>query len=322
MVIFGASGDLTKRKLVPALYNLAQNGLLNENAVVVGFARRENSHDNFRAQMTEAIKTFGTTEFDPSLWKQMENRLYYHQGNYNNLDDYNRLAELLKQLDGEWGTNGNYLYYFSTPPSSFGAISDNLGRVGLAKSENNTAWRRTIVEKPFGHDLDSAKLLNRCLLETFDEEQIYRIDHYLGKETVQNIIVFRFANGIFEPTWDRRYIDHVQIMVAESIGIEGRGAYYEESGVLRDMIQNHMFQLLSLVAMEPPISFGADAVRDEKVKVLNAIRPMRPEEIISNTVRGQYSNGMVDGKRVIGYREEPGVSPVSERETYAALNFL
>ena len=236
MVIFGASGDLTKRKLVPALYNLAQNGLLDENAVVVGFARRENSHNNFRAQMTEAIKEFGTTAFDPSLWERMEKRLYYHQGNYDNLDDYNRLSELLKQLDEEWGTNGNYLYYFSTPPSSFGAISDSLGRAGLAKSENNATWRRTIVEKPFGHDLDSAKTLNRRLLETFDEEQIYRIDHYLGKETVQNIIVFRFANGIFEPTWDRRYIDHVQIMVAENIGIEGRGAYYEESGVLRDMI--------------------------------------------------------------------------------------
>ena len=322
MVIFGASGDLTKRKLVPALYNLAQNGLLNENAVVVGFARRANNHDNFRVQMTEAIKEFGTTAFDPSLWERMEERLYYHQGNYDNLDDYNRLAELLKQLDGEWGTKGNYLYYFSTPPSSFELISDSLGRTGLAKSENRATWRRTIVEKPFGHDLDSAKTLNRRLLETFDEEQIYRIDHYLGKETVQNIIVFRFANGIFEPTWDRRYIDHVQIMVAESIGIEGRGAYYEESGVLRDMIQNHMFQLLSLVAMEPPISFEADAVRDEKVKVLNAIRPMRPEEIISNTVRGQYSDGIVAGERVIGYREELGVSATSERETYAALKLF
>ena len=201
MVIFGASGDLTKRKLLPALYNLAQNGLLNENAVVVGFARRENSHDNFRAQMTEAIKVFGTTEYDSSLWERMKKRLYYHQGNYDNLDDYKRLAALLKQLDGEWGTNSNYLYYFSTPPSSFGAISDNLGRAGLAKSENGAMWRRTIVEKPFGHDLDSAKALNHRLLETFDEEQIYRIDHYLGKETVQNIIVFRFANGIFEPTW-------------------------------------------------------------------------------------------------------------------------
>ena len=322
MVIFGASGDLTKRKLVPALYNLAQNGLLSENAVVVGFARRENNHDNFRAQMTEAIKEFGTTAFDSSLWERMEKRLYYHQGNYDNIDDYNRLAELLKQLDGEWGTNGNYLYYFSTPPKSFELISDSLGRTGLAKSENGTPWRRTIVEKPFGHDLDSAKLLNHRLLETFDEDQVYRIDHYLGKETVQNIIVFRFANGIFEPTWDRRYIDHVQIMVAENIGIEGRGAYYEESGVLRDMIQNHMFQLLALVAMEPPISFEADAVRDEKVKVLNAIRPMRPEEIISNTVRGQYSDGIVAGERVLGYREEPGVSPTSERETYAALKLF
>ena len=322
MVIFGASGDLTKRKLVPALYNLAQNGLLNENAVVVGFARRENNHDNFRDQMTEAIKEFGTTAFDPSLWERMEKRLYYHQGNYDNLDDYNRLSELLKQLDEEWGTNGNYLYYFSTPPKSFELISDSLGRAGLAKSENGITWRRTIVEKPFGHDLDSAKALNRRLLETFDEEQIYRIDHYLGKETVQNIIVFRFANGIFEPTWDRRYIDHVQIMVAENIGIEGRGAYYEESGVLRDMIQNHMFQLLALVAMEPPISFEADAVRDEKVKVLNAIRPMRPEEIIYNTVRGQYSDGIVGGEQVIGYREEPGVSPTSARETYAALKLF
>ena len=322
MVIFGASGDLTKRKLVPALYNLAQNGLLNENAVVVGFARRENNHDNFRDQMTEAIKEFGTTAFDPSLWERMEKRLYYHQGNYDNLDDYNRLSELLKQLDEEWGTNGNYLYYFSTPPKSFELISDSLGRAGLAKSENGVTWRRTIVEKPFGHDLDSAKALNRRLLETFDEEQIYRIDHYLGKETVQNIIVFRFANGIFEPTWDRRYIDHVQIMVAENIGIEGRGAYYEESGVLRDMIQNHMFQLLALVAMEPPISFEADAVRDEKVKVLNAIRPMRPEEIIYNTVRGQYSDGIVGGEQVIGYREEPGVSPTSARETYAALKLF
>ncbi|MCZ6681497.1 MAG: glucose-6-phosphate dehydrogenase [Candidatus Poribacteria bacterium] len=322
MIIFGASGDLTKRKLVPALYNLVRHGLLSKNFAVVGFARREIDHDEFRHRMTEAIQEFGTTEFDSSLWDQLESRIYYLQGNLDSLPDYSRLAELLKQVDEECGTRGNYLYYLSTPPSFFDKISSNLGAVGLAKSEADSTWRRIIVEKPFGHDLDSAIELNHRLLTAFDEEQIYRIDHYLGKETVQNILVFRFANGIFEPIWDRRYIDHVQIMVAESIGIEGRGAYYEESGVLRDMIQNHMFQVLSLVAMEPPISFEADAVRNEKVKVLNAIRPMQPEEIIRHTVRGQYGEGLVSGDRLPGYRGEPNVSPTSTRETYAALRLF
>ena len=322
LVIFGASGDLTKRKLVPALYNLARNSLLNRNVAVVGFARREMNHDEFRRRMTEAIKEFGTSEFDPSLWERLENRIYYLQADYNDQTAYSRLAELLKQVDTECGTKGNYLYYLSTPPSLFDKITGYLGAAGLAKCEDGTAWQRIIFEKPFGHDLDSARELNCKLLSFFDEAQIYRIDHYLGKETVQNILVFRFANGIFEPIWNRRYIDHVQIMVAESIGLEGRGSYYEEAGVLRDMIQNHMFQLLSLIAMEPRISFEAETIRDEKLKMLNAIRPMQHEEIIHHTVRGQYAAGMVNGKQVLAYRAEPDVSHASAQETYAALRLF
>ena len=322
MVIFGASGDLTRRKLVPSLYNLAQNNLLNSDFAVVGFARQEMSHDEFRRQMREAIQEFGTDEFDPALWEKLEKRLYYLSGELDDPTAYSPLVELLEQVDNECGTQGNYLYYLATPPDFFSVIAGQLGQVGLAQDNRQASWRRIIVEKPFGRDLDSARALNKQLLDVFDEAQIYRIDHYLGKETVQNILVFRFANGIFEPIWDRRYIDHVQIMVAESIGVEQRGGYYEGAGVLRDMIQNHMFQLLSLVAMEPPISFEADAVRDEKVKVLNALHPMQPEEIIQHTARGQYGDGVVNGKNMPAYRSEPNVSPDSRTETYAALKLF
>ena len=322
LVVFGATGDLTKRKLMPALYNLASNGFLPTEFAVVGFAREELSHEEFRRQMAAGVRQFGGGEIDPGLWAPIEQRLYYIGGDFADPAAYGRLRQLLEQVDGECGTAGSYVYYLATPPSVFDVIGNQLGAAGLARENERAGWRRIIVEKPFGRDLETACALNHELLAAFREDQIYRIDHYLGKETVQNVLVFRFANGIFEPIWNRRYIDHVQILVAETVGVEGRGRYYEEAGVLRDMIQNHMLQLLALVAMEPPISFAADAVRNEKVKVLNAVHPLTPEEIIQRTVRGQYDRGVMDGKPVPAYRNEPNVSPKSATETYAALKLF
>jgi glucose-6-phosphate 1-dehydrogenase len=320
LVIFGAGGDLTKRKLAPSLYNLSCHGLLNQRFAVIGFARNALDEDEFRRQMEEAVREFGTGSFDPSLWDPLGRGLHYITGEFDDPAAYRHLRELLGQLDRETGTRGNVLFYLATPPRFFGEIARQLAGAELVnRSEVPAGWTRIIVEKPFGRDLDSARELNRQMLSVFREDQIYRIDHYLGKETVQNILLFRFTNGIFEPIWNRRYIDHVQIMVAETVGMEGRGAYYEEAGVLRDMIQNHMFQLLSLVAMEPPISLKADAVRNEKVQVLQAVRAMQPEEILQCAVRGQYGPGVVGNENVPGYREEPHVSPTSATETYAAL---
>src|SRR3989454_7147514 len=322
LVVFGATGDLTKRKLMRALYNPASTGFLPPEFAVVGFAREELSHEEFRRKMAAGARQFGGGEIDPGLWGPIEQRLYYIGGDFADPAAYGRLRQLLEQVDGECGTAGSYVYYLATPPSVFDVIGNQLGAADLARENERAGWRRIIVEKPFGRDLETAGALNHELLAAFREDQIYRIDHYLGKETVQNVLVFRFANGIFEPIWNRRYIDHVQILVAETVGVEGRGRYYEEAGVLRDMIQNHMLQLLALVAMEPPISFAADAVRNEKVKVLNAVRAMQPEEIIQRTVRGQYGKGFLDDKPVPGYRGEPSVSPSSTTETYAALKLF
>jgi glucose-6-phosphate 1-dehydrogenase len=318
LVIFGATGDLTKRKLLPSLYNLRVNRLLPRDFALVGVVRKACDDDGFRELMTKDLHQFATAPVDDRLWQDFGSRLHCVSGDTDDPATYRRLAERLAELDREHDTAGNVLFYLATPPDAFAPIVKRLGEAGLAR-ESDGRWRRVIVEKPFGRDLESARALNEELRSVLAEHQIFRIDHYLGKETVQNILVFRFANGVFEPIWNRRYVDSVQISVAEEIGVEGRGAYYDRSGVLRDIIQNHIFQLLALVAMEPPSSLDAEAVRNEKTKVLDAIRPLQPEEILGATVRGQYGEGFISGKKVPAYRQEPGVAPNSKTETYAAL---
>src|SRR3984885_9720279 len=300
MVIFGASGDLTKRKLIPALYNLAKDNLLSKEFALVGFARNELTSEQFRDEIGKEIGEFATTTIDPDLWHWFSRRIYYLSGDFADPNAYKALGELLAQIDKEHGTRGNYFYYLATAPSFFGPISTQLGGAGLVSEDHG--WSRVIIEKPFGHDYESAIALNKEMRKVLEEKQIYRIDHYLGKETVQNILVFRFANGIFEPIWNRRYIDHVQITVAETLGIEGRANFYEETGVVRDVIQNHALQLLSLVAMEPCTSFDARDFRDEKIRVVSAIRPIEIDDVPKQAVRGQYGPGFVDGADAVGYR--------------------
>src|SRR5215471_9324657 len=301
MVIFGAAGDLTGRLLVPALYNLARAGLLSRDFAVLGVARAQYS--------------------DNELWQWFAQRFYYLPGNFDDDALYDRLKASLAKLDREHSTHQNFFYYMAVAPNFFGPIVEKLSANGFMDQSNNH-WRRVVIEKPFGHDLESARTLNQQLLKVADEKQIYRIDHYLGKETVQNIMAFRFANGIFEPVWNRRYIDHVQISVAETVGVEGRGSYFDHAGTLRDMVPNHIMQLISLTAMEPPISFDANAVRDEQAKILHAIQPMSDEEVLSRTVRGQYGDGTEDGTRVPAYRAEAGVPPDSRTETFVAMKLL
>jgi glucose-6-phosphate 1-dehydrogenase len=320
VVIFGASGDLTKRKLLPALYHLEQANLLPKDFAVVGVARRP-LEDSFAADMKEGIIAGGgVEESDPKLAPFVE-KIQYHAMNFDDASGYEALNKLLAEIDKKFGTCGNRLFYLATAPEYFSDIINFLGQHGMSKpcvgpsSDGKKNWVRTIIEKPFGHDLDSARALNDEVNKVFNEDQIFRIDHYLGKETVQNILVFRFANGIFENVWNRNYIDHVEITAAESIGIEGRGPFYETAGALRDVVQNHVMELLSFVTMEPPVSFEASAVRAEKVKVWRAIQPIHP----ADTVRGQYGPGTIDGKTVIGYRQEDRVHPRSQTETYAAL---
>ena len=320
VVIFGALGDLTRRKLLPSLYNLRCNRLLPGDFALVGVARRELDDAGFRAEMTREVREFATRPVRDEVWAEFEQRMYYLRGDFEDPGTYRALAERLADVDRRHRTGGNVLFYLATPPEVFRAIALQLGAVGLAKA--GQAWRRVVVEKPFGRDLDSAIALNRDLTSVLREDQIFRIDHYLGKETVQNLLVFRFANGLFEPIWNRRYIDHVQITVAEKLGVEDRGGYYDRAGVLRDIIQNHIFQLVTLVAMEPPSTLAAEAVRNEKVKVLEAIRPMNPEQIIQNAVRGQYGEGYVGGVKVPAYRAEPKVAPGSMTETFAALKLF
>ena len=318
MVIFGATGDLTKRKLIPALYNLEVSDLLSPQFAVVGLGRTPWTTEEFRRRMSDGMGEFATQQVDPARWEGFVKRLYYLSGDLQDEQTYARLQALLAEVDGEHRTQSSYFYYLATSPEFFAEVVRSLGGAGLMNEENGH-WRRVIIEKPFGSDLDSARELNRHLGAVLEEHQIYRIDHYLGKETVQNILVFRFANGIFEPIWNRRYVDHVQITVAETVGVETRGPYYEHAGALRDMVPNHIFQLISLTAMEPPISFAADAVRDEQAKVLHAIQDFTPEDVLSRTVRGQYGAGTVEGQRVPGYREEPRVDPASRTETFVAL---
>ena len=318
MVIFGAAGDLTRRKLLPALYNLAAANLLSREFAVVGLAREQMTTEQFRDKFRQDIKEFATGAVSNDLTEWFNRRLYYLPGEFSDAQAFVRLRDMLQQVDKDHGTQGNYFYYLATAPVFFAPVVQQLGEAKLV-SNSADQWRRVIIEKPFGRDLDSARTLNSQLLQVLNEKQIYRIDHYLGKETVQNILAFRFANGIFEPIWNRRYIDHVQITVAETVGVENRGGYYDQSGTLRDMVPNHIFQLISLTAMEPPISFQADAVRDEQAKILHALQPLSSEDVLSRAVRGQYGDGRDPQKRMPAYRSESSVAPDSATETFVAM---
>jgi len=319
LVVFGASGDLTRRKLVPAIYDLAAERHLPGGFSLLGVARSPMSDEQFRERMHSGVEEFARSPADSAVWEQFAASLSYLAMDYGDPEGYRRLAQTLERLAKERGSGGNALYYLATPPGAFPEIIRQLGEAGLARPASAGRWARIVVEKPFGRDLASALSLNRLLQDTFGEEQVYRIDHYLGKETVQNILVFRFANGIFEPVWNRSFVDHVQITVAESIGVEDRGSYYEQAGALRDMVQNHLMQLLALVAMEPPASLAPASVREEKAKLVRAIRPVTAEQAAQCAVRGQYGPGSVAGAPVPGYRQEKGVAPDSRSETYAAL---
>jgi glucose-6-phosphate 1-dehydrogenase len=324
VVLFGASGDLTQRKLVPALYNLARDGLVPAKLAIIGFARREKTDDQFRAELLEGVRQHAR-DFAPDdpLWEEFARSIFYQVGSFDDPEGYRALAARLGEVERKLGLPSNRLYYLATAPSYFAPIVKGLDAAGLADPASSTTpgagWSRVVVEKPFGRDLASAKKLNQDLLETLDESQIFRIDHYLGKETVQNLLALRFSNGIFEPLWNEKFVDHVQITVAESLGVEGRGGYYDTAGAIRDMIQNHMMQVLSLVAMEPPVALGADAIRDEKVKVLKAIRRIPPDAVHEHVVRGQYASGNILGQAVPGYREEEGVPRDSRTDTFVAL---
>lgn len=318
IVIFGASGDLTKRKLIPAIYNLLRTKFMPERFAVLGVSIDNFTDESFREQLSGEVSQYATEKVDRDLWKTFVSRLYYFGGNFQDPELFAGLKAKLGAIDKEQDTPGNYLFYLATAPQFFGEIVRQLGDAGLSRQEGNH-WRRVIIEKPFGRDLDSAQALNREVKSVLAENQIYRIDHYLGKETVQNMLVFRFGNGIFEPIWNRRYIDHVQITAAETVGVEERGGYYETSGALRDMVPNHMMQLVSMTGMEPPLSFDSEAVRDEKAKLLHAIQVASPEEVLTRAVRGQYDAGTEDNHPVPAYRHEPHVNPDSQVETYAAL---
>jgi glucose-6-phosphate 1-dehydrogenase len=317
LVILGIAGDLAGRLLLPALYHLAADGLLTDAFAIVGYARADVSEDEMRDRLRERL-TGQVEQADAARVAWLVERIVYVRGDFEDEDGFDRLAARLDQVDRERGTDGNRLYYLATAPEFFQPVCEKLAARGQL-DESKNAWRRVIVEKPFGRDLASARALNAGLAEVLDEAQIYRIDHYLGKETVQNILVFRFGNGIFEPVWNRRYVDHVQITVAESVGVETRGGYYDQTGALRDMVPNHLFQLLTLAAMEPPSSFHAAALHDEQVKLLQAVLPIERKACGTNTVRAQYTTGRLDGEDVPGYREEPRVEAKSNTETYAAF---
>ncbi|MFH0750203.1 MAG: glucose-6-phosphate dehydrogenase [Chloroflexota bacterium] len=322
-VLFGATGDLAHRKVVPALFQLWRTNLLPHEFAVVAIGRRHYADEAFRAELRASLEQFSRVlPIEASAWEAFAARITYFRGDFGDHAFYDGLATRLDEVDAEQGTGGNRCFYLATQPSAFAQIVGGLGRVGLDHEHQGEGWRRIVIEKPFGRDLTSALRLNREVGKVFRETQVYRIDHYLGKETVRNILVFRFGNGIFEPIWNRRYVDHVQITVAESIGVENRGSFYEEAGASRDFLQNHLMQLLALVAMEPPATFDADALRDEKVKVLRAMEPMAPADVAANVVRGQYGPGWVAGEPVAGYRSEPEVDPESETETYVAARLF
>ena len=317
LIIFGASGDLTSRKLIPGLYNLSCVGCVNPKFEVLGIGRTPMTSEAFRAKMREGASQSGDTKkFSETHWQQFEKTLHYLSGDINDPRFLTTLREHMDRMEGS-GSSPNHLFYFSTPASVAGPLVEALARAGL--NHSNDGWSRVILEKPFGRDLASARILNEIVTKAFDERDIYRIDHYLGKETVQNILVFRFGNSLFEPVWNRNYIDYVEITAAETVGVERRGGFYEETGALRDMVANHLLQLLALTAMEPPIAFDADSVRGQKVQLLRSIRPMTVEEVAKRTVRGQYGTGELEGKPIAAYRQEADVSATSLTETYAAV---
>jgi glucose-6-phosphate 1-dehydrogenase len=325
VVIFGATGDLTHRKLVPALYNLGVDGLLPANFHLVSFARREYSDEAFRDILKKSVSEHSRRKpLDEAVWSEFAGHSRYVSSDFDNPAGYQHLKEVLDGIDTETGRSCNRVFYFSTAPEYFEVIAQQLSGAGLLEEPRDAAGRkirraRIIVEKPFGHDLESARKLNQSLLNEMDEDQIYRIDHYLGKETVQNLLVFRFANGIFEPVWNHKYIDHVEISVCETLGVGSRAGYFDHAGILRDIVQNHVFQLLCLVALEPPVAFEADAVRDEKVKVLRSVRRFSMNDVSKQVVRGRYQTGSIGGEKVPGYLAEPGVAADSTTDTYVAM---
>src|SRR3984893_12743985 len=321
IVIFGATGDLTHRKLIPALYNLAADGELPPAVTIVGFARRPKTDDEFRRDLEEATRKFSRQTVRDEIWKNFAQSIFYHQSEFGDESGYKALATRLAEIDKNHGPRGNRLFYFAASPDQFEPILENLKAAGLNQTCKGS-WARVIIEKPFGSDLASARELNRAVRNSFTEEQTYRIDHFLGKETAQNILVLRFANAIFAPLWNTHYIDHVQITAAETLGVEGRAGYYETAGALRDMVQNHLLQLLCLVAMEPPTDLGADSIRDEKVKVVRSLRRIVGRDVAANSARGQYAEGAINGKPVPGYRQEKDVDPKSMTETYVALRLF
>lgn len=321
LVIFGAAGDLTKRKLIPALYNLRKSNLLSNDFALIGVARAEMNEEEFRRRLRDDMREFATEEVEARTWEWLAERLYYVSGDFDNDQTFVRLQQALARVDNERGTGGRTIFYLATAPKYFAPLVEKLGAHDLV-TESGDQWRRVVIEKPFGSDLESAKQLNQEIGAVLNEEQIYRIDHYLGKETVQNILVFRFANGLFEPTWNRGYIDSVQITAAETVGVEQRGAYYEQAGALRDMVPNHLLQLVTLTAMEPPVSFKANAVRDEQVKVLNSLQCPSPADAAARVVRGQYGAGTIKGEPVPAYRDEHNVAKNSTVETFIALKLL
>ena len=320
LIIFGASGDLARRKLIPSLYNLACVGCMNPDFEILGTGRTPMSDEQFRAKMREAAsKASDTRDFSESVWQEFAKRLHYFAGDITDPQFFNRLRDQLNQMR-QSGSSPNHLFYLSVPASQAPTIIEGLGASGLNHSDGG--WTRVIIEKPFGRDLASARQLNQTVLKVFDEQNVYRIDHYLGKETVQNILVFRFGNSLYEPVWNRNYVDHVEITGFETVGLEGRASFYEETGALRDMVANHLLQLLALTAMEPPVAFDADSIRQQKVQVLRSIRAMTMDEVAKRTQRGQYGPGQVNGKPVPGYRQEPGVKPDSTTETFVALRLF
>jgi len=322
MVVFGGSGDLAHRKIVPALYNLELHRLLPQNFAMLGVSRSEYTDEEYRADMRKAVEEFSRTQpVQPAVWESFASRLHYSSGSSNDPATYAQVGDLLERFDREQGTDGNRLFYLSLIPKLFPDTVRGIGKAGIGGRGWDRGWSRVVVEKPFGHDLGSARELQALVTEVFPEPDVFRIDHYLGKESVQNIIAFRFANGIFEPVWNHRYVDHVQVTVAESLGIEHRGNFYETAGAIRDIIQNHALQLLALVAMEPPATFEPEDVRDEKAKVLKALRRLEGETVDAHVVRGQYGTGWIDGKEVPAYREEHDVAADSSVETYLAAEF-